>query len=192
MSGGRSDKQPIRYRKLDDAALVQLAKQELPYRMRAYEELLERHEGVLYAVCLRLVGNRQDAEEIAQDVMLKIFTAIQGFEGRASYKTWLLRIAKNACYDRIKKRATSARYAEAIRNEPQEYSETEYEENRILDLMQQLEQKDREVLTLRYVADLSLNEVADSAELTLSAAKMRLYRATEKLRKLALESGIED
>lgn len=192
MTGRRSGKQPIRYRKLDDAELVQLAKTELPYQMRAYEELLQRHENVLYTVCLRLVGNRQDAEEIAQDVMLKVFSAIQKFEGRSSYKTWLLRIAKNACFDRLKRKATSARYAETIRNEPREYTETEYEENRVLDLLQQLEHKDREVLTLRYVADLSLNEVAESADLNLSAAKMRLYRATEKLRRLAIESGIDE
>ena len=97
-------KAPVQYKRMDDTELVQRAQRELPYGMRAYEELVRRHEGTLYAVCLRLVGNRQDAEDVSQDVMLKVYAKIGRFEGRSSFKTWLLRIATNACTDRLKKR----------------------------------------------------------------------------------------
>jgi len=177
-------KAPVRYKRMDDAELVALAQEELPYGMRAYEELVKRHESVLYAVCLRLVGNRQDAEDVSQDVMLKVFTNIRKFEGRSSYKTWLLQIATNACTDRLKHKAVADRYAQSVRNEPLEFSEQVHEDDRVLVLLSRLSPDDREVLTLRFVADLSLQEVADSTDLSLSAAKMRLYRATEKLRAL--------
>ena len=169
---------------MDDDELVALAQKELPYGMRAYEELVKRHESVLYAVCLRLVGNRQDAEDVSQDVMLKVFTNIKKFEGRSSYKTWLLQIATNACTDRLKHKAVADRYVLSVRNEPLEFSEQEHDDDRVLALLSRLSPDEREVLTLRFVADLSLQEVADSADLSLSAAKMRLYRATEKLRAL--------
>ena len=167
-----------------------MAQQELPYQMRAYETLLQRHEHVLYAVCLRVIGNRQDAEDVAQDVMLKVFTAIQNFEGRSSYKTWLLRIARNACADRIKKKAVSERHADSLRNETPDHSEQVYEEDHMLTLLGQMEQNDREILTLRYVADFSLSEISETTDLSLSAAKMRLYRATDKLRELARVGGL--
>ncbi len=183
-------KRPVHYRKIDDAELVVLAQQELPYQTRAYETLLQRHEQVLYAVCLRLIGNQQDAEDVAQDVMLKVFTAIQKFEGRAAFKTWLLRIARNACADRVKKKVVSERHADSFRYETPDHSEQVYEEDHMLTLLGKMEQNDREILTLRYVADFSLNEIAEITDLSLSAAKMRLYRATDKLRELAKAGGV--
>lgn len=171
-----------------DEQLVERACDELPYRTRAYEELMRRHEKLMFSVCLRLLGNRQDAEDITQDVMLKIFSKLHGFEGRSSFKTWLVRVTRNACKDWLKKRAISKHYSEALANEPQEHSTVEYEEDRLIGLLKHLSPTDREVLTLRFVADLSLQEIAEMTELSLSATKMRLYRAIDRLQELATDT----
>ena len=148
---------------------------------------MRRHDKLMFSICLRLVGNRQDAEDITQDVMLKLFSKLGSFEGRSSFKTWLVRVTRNACKDWLKKKAISKQYAEALAREPQEQSKIEYEEDRVIGLLQELSPADREILTLRFVADFSLAEIADTTDLGLSATKMRLYRAIERLEKLATE-----
>ena len=179
---------PKEYKTLTDEELVARACEELPYRTRAYEELMGRHDRLMFGVCLRLVGSRADAEDIAQDVMLKVFGKLGSFEGRSSFKTWLVRVTRNACKDWLKKKAISRQYAESLANEPYEESTIEYEENRLIELLKELSPVDREILTLRFVADLSLAEIADTTELSLSATKMRLYRAIERLQAIAKET----
>ena len=179
---------PKEYKTLTDEELVARACEELPYRTRAYEELMGRHDRLMFGVCLRLVGNRADAEDITQDVMLKVFGKLGSFEGRSSFKTWLVRVTRNACKDWLKKKAISREYAETLANEPQEESKIEYEENRLIELLKELSPVDREILTLRFVADLSLAEIADTTDLSLSATKMRLYRAIERLQVIAKET----
>ena len=179
---------PKEYKTLTDEELVVRACEELPYRTRAYEELMGRHDRLMFGVCLRLVGSRADAEDITQDVMLKVFGKLGSFEGRSSFKTWLVRVTRNACKDWLKKKAISRQYAETLANEPQEQSTIEYEENRLIELLKELSPVDREILTLRFVADLSLAEIADTTDLSLSATKMRLYRAIERLQTIAKET----
>ncbi len=179
---------PKEYKTLSDEALVACACDELPYRTRAYEELMSRHERLMFGVCLRLVGSRADAEDITQDVMLKVFSKLGSFEGRSSFKTWLVRVTRNACKDWLKKRAISRQYSESLANEPQEQSTIAYEENRLLGLLKELSPADREILTLRFVADLSLQEISETSDIGLSATKMRLYRAIERLQKLATDT----
>ncbi|MDH3621431.1 MAG: sigma-70 family RNA polymerase sigma factor [Gammaproteobacteria bacterium] len=192
MSDRRRTPLPKEYRTLTDEQLVGRARQELPYRTRAYEELMRRHDRLMFGVSLRLVGNRQDAEDITQDVMLKIFSKLNSFEGRSSFKTWMIRVTRNACKDWLKKRAISKQYSQALANEPQEHSTIEYEEDRLIGLLKDLSPADREVLTLRFVADLSLQEISETTDLSLSATKMRLYRAIDRLQELAADILGED
>ena len=148
---------------------------------------MRRYDRLIFSICLRLVGNRQDAEDITQDTMLKLFSKLGSFEGRSSFKTWLVRVTRNACKDWLKKKAISKQYADVLAQEPQEHSTIEYEEDRLIGLLKELSPADRDILTLRFVADFSLAEIADTAGLGLSATKMRLYRAIERLEKLATE-----
>ena len=148
---------------------------------------MRRHDKLMFSVCLRLVGNRQDAEDITQDVMLKLFSKLNSFEGRSSFKTWMVRVTRNACKDWLKKKAISKQYSEALANEPQEQSTIEYQEDRLIGLLKDLSPTDREILTLRFVADLNLQEIAETTDLSLSATKMRLYRAIDRLQELATD-----
>ena len=153
---------------------------------------MRRHDKLMFSVCLRLVGNRQDAEDITQDVMLKLFSRLNSFEGRSSFKTWMVRVTRNACKDWLKKKAISKQYSEALANEPQEQSTIEYQEDRLIGLLKDLSPTDREILTLRFVADLNLQEIAETTDLSLSATKMRLYRAIDRLQELATDTLGDD
>jgi len=170
-----------------DAALVTQAQQELPYRTSAYEALMQRHQGLLFGICRRMLNSDADAEDVCQDVMFKVFGALPRFEGRASFKTWLLRIATNTCATLLDKRrrAQEVTAAWSAENADEATSQIATEALDLNTMLAQLNPEERQILSLRYVADLSLQEIAEICGLGLSATKMRLYRATDQLRALA-------
>ena len=72
--------------------------------IEAYEVLVRRHRDRIYRIALRMLGNPDDAEDIAQDVVLQLWTALAGFVGDSSFTTWLYRIVVNRCLNHIKRR----------------------------------------------------------------------------------------
>lgn len=145
---------------------------------------MNRHQALLYKVCLRLVGNAADAEDICQDVMFKVFGSLPRFEGRSTFKTWLLRIATNTAHtlrDRLRRtRELAAVWSQDPAVDKEDAISTDAMD--VHSLLERLKPVERELLTLRYVADLSLEEIAEVCDMGLSATKMRIYRATEQLR----------
>ena len=168
-----------------DLDLIARAKQELPYRTRAYEELMRRHEKLLFRVCLRVMGNEHDAEDVFQDVMVKAYHGLGNFEGRSSFKTWLCKIAHNTCYTAISRLAKAREFKTMMSEDvsiPREtrLSDAELDSEKIL---LSLPPEDRELLTLKYVGELKFEEIAEVSGLGLSAVKMRIYRAADLLKK---------
>jgi len=168
---------------LDDEALVTLAKQHLPYQVGAYEALMRRHQGRLYALCLKMVGSADDAEDLTQDVMLKVFHSLKGFSGESKLSTWIFRIASNACLDHLRKHQRTTAHDVPI-DEGLNVPVKDTRDDRILvdNALAELNEQDRLIINLRYTVGLTLDEVADSLGIGLSATKMRYYRAMEKLR----------
>ena len=165
-----------------DAGLVERAKLELPYVTEAYEQLMSRYHSLVRSVCLRMLGNRADADDIAQDVMVKAFGALQGFEGRSTFKTWLMRITTNTCITAQGKRKRQRELLSLMKGEEATTSEIDTSGFDVHTLLANVNPEDRSLLVLRYIAELQFDEIAEVAELSLSATKMRIYRATEQLR----------
>jgi RNA polymerase sigma-70 factor (ECF subfamily) len=168
-----------------DIDLVTRAKKELPNRIAAYEELMRRHEKLLYRVCYRIMGNSHDAEDAFQDVMVKVYHGIVKFEGRSSFKTWLFSIAHNTCYSLITRLAKSREFRNMMEREVQvdhahaKLPEAALEGERLL---MKLSVQDRELLTLKYLVELNFEEIAKIFDMGVSAVKMRVYRAVEQLK----------
>lgn len=181
-----------------DRQLVEQCKAQLPYNTTAFEALLRRYEPVVYRTCLRYLRHDQDAEDACQDVLLRVFHALPRFEHRSAFRTWLFRIVANVCATRwTKRRRRSTDQAEFLaeaREEPvagldllpENFDEVTGD---IGDGLEMLGPDDRQVLVLRHISGLSFDELAAALEIGLSAAKMRLYRAEQRLR-LAYE-GIQ-
>ncbi|MEM9173042.1 MAG: sigma-70 family RNA polymerase sigma factor [Pseudomonadota bacterium] len=172
------------YSKIDaDHELVVNAIKELPYRTRAYETLMRKYERLIFSVCLRMLNNQADAQDLSQDVMFKVFNTLVQFEGRSTFKTWLMRVTTNMCLTHISKNKRRGeireQWSEDMAGDQVTHIKTAAFD--VQSLLQDIKPAEREVLTLRYLADMSLQDIASACDISLSAAKMRLYRATEAL-----------
>jgi len=169
---------------LSDEELVHLAREQLPYRTGAYEQLMRRHRSKLYYLCLRITRHVEDAEDVVQDVMLKVFHGLKGFSEQAKFSTWLYSIASNACLDHLRKNAARNRHA-GYMDESNEPYYLACSDDKILaeKALASLSDRDRTMMALYYTVGLTLDEIATVMGMKLSAAKMCHYRAIEKLRK---------
>lgn len=174
---------------LDDATLVAQCQAELPDDLTAYRELVRRYEGLIFNTCRRVIGSQEDAEEVTQDTLLQIFHKIHQFQGRSSFKTWLYKVVHNYCRNRIsklaRKREGQNSYEEHAANDE---SDREADNRRaalsqaVEEALGKLKKSEREVIVLKFMSGLTLQETADVLEVKLSAAKMRLYRALESFK----------
>lgn len=174
-------------RRLSDEELVQRAHGELFHITRAYEELMRRYQRTLFNVCARYLGNDRDADDVCQEVMLKVLYGLKNFEGKSKFKTWLYSITYNECITQYRKERRKRRLLDALSLDPvEEASEDKtpsIEEKAGLDMwLVHVNQIDREILVLRFVAELEFQEIADIMHMGLSATKMRYKRALDKLR----------
>ena len=186
-----------------DEQLIREIGAEHPYGTTAFEKLLRRYEPMVYRTCLRYLGNAQDAEEATQDAFLRVFHGAAKFSGKSKFKTWLSRIVANVCatrYQKVKKRSErQANYQQHFIDHldppsgqlPQTTSDEI--DGPIAEAMSRLSEQDRKIVSLRHVSELSVPEIAEVLDLKLSAAKMRLSRAEQRLRDVyQQETGEKD
>jgi RNA polymerase sigma-70 factor (ECF subfamily) len=174
-------------RELTDEELVLRAYDELFHVTRAYEELMRRYQRTLFNVCARYLGNERDADDVCQEVMLKVLYGLKSFEGKSKFKTWLYSITYNECITQYRKERRKRRLIDALSLDPQEEASDEtapkVEERGGIDRwLTHVNPIDREIFILRFVAELEFQEIADIMHLGLSAAKMRYKRALDRLR----------
>ena len=172
---------------LSDEELALKARDELFHITRAYEELMRRYQRTLFGVCTRYLGNERDADDVSQEIMLKVLYGLKGFEGKSKFKTWLYSITYNECITQYRKERRKRRLQEALNLNPLEEATDDQapalEEKSGLDRwLVQVNPIDREILVLRFVAELEFQEIADIMRMGLSATKMRYKRALDKLR----------
>ena len=170
----------------EDSVLVENCKNELPYNTATFEKLVRKYEPVVMNTCRYLLSDPDDSEEICQDIFMRVFHHIKNFDQKSTFKTWLYRIARNCCYTKMKQRQKQTTFnRELIFNIEKLEAESEKDNSlsaRMEDALNKLSLDDREILTLKFISDLSLKEAAETMEIQLSAAKMRYYRALGRLK----------
>lgn len=170
---------------LDDEALVQRAAN--GGDNAAFAELVRRHQGKVRGLLLRLTNNQSLADDLAQEVFLRAYRGLVGFEGRSRFSTWIYRIAYNVFLNhrtRSKELAALPQGFESSAAAP----DTELSPNR-LDLRRdlaaaigELPERYRAVVTLYYLEDVSYPEIAEVLDLPLGTVKTHLHRAKRMLR----------
>lgn len=173
-------------RELGDQELIAMIIRQPASWRNMLSVLLMRHHSALLTRCFVYLRNREDAEDACQETELRVFRAIDSFRGDSSFRTWLFAIADRQCYD-IAHRRTRQIIDDHLRAliEIHEISvnkikPTDDRQTVINDIVNNLPDQERDVIMLRYHLDLSLHDVSTTLGISLSATKMRLYRALDK------------
>ena len=157
---------------------------------RAFEELIERYKYMVFTLALKMIKNREDAEEVAQDVFVKAFTALNTFKGDSKFSTWLYKIAYYRSLDYLKKNKrqlqtrpidVSEEYNIAALDNAMDDLEASERRQMVQQAMEELAPDDSVVITLYYFEELSLKEIAEVMNMTVNTVKVRLFRSRGRL-----------
>ncbi len=165
---------------------------------RRFRSLVKEHQGQLFSLAYHLLGQSAEAEDVVQDVMVKLWQHLSGLEAER-VKPWLLRVTRNACLDLLRRRRYSQAYvSQAAGGDAVVVSETPLDRLASSDLGQRLAQAIRELdepfcslVVLRDVEELNYQEIGEALDLSESQVKVYLHRARRKLRK-RLGSEMDD
>jgi len=166
----------------------------------AFGELVKRYQRRAYAVAYGLVGNREDALELAQESFVKAYRAMNRFDTEMPFYPWLYRIVRNTCLNHLKKRVRRGERSldgmmedgtdfATHRDGPAEAAGSDELRSRLSECMTTLSTPHREILSLRHVEELSYEEIAQVLELPKGTVMSRLHAARQALRAAMLSSG---
>jgi RNA polymerase sigma-70 factor (ECF subfamily) len=156
----------------------------------AYAVLVNKYKKMAFNVALQMMGNREDAEEIAQDAFLKAYRALDSYKGDSKFSTWIYRIIYNTAISKLRKKKLDTSsidedYSASVNVKSTQSAVQELrEEERKVFLKQALDQlsgDDRTLITLFYLEESSVDEVCSITGLSASNVKVKLHRARKKL-----------
>ena len=196
-----ADKPPPQWSVEDERACVaQAVAGDVEAVGRLYDAYIKR----LYGFCLAKVGNETDAEDLAEDVFVKVIGALEGFEWRDlgsrtnnPFAAWVFRIARNhvtSFYRRSATRGIETEVPETLRDEtrgPSEQVEIALTIEEVFVIVEQLPEAQREVIRLRFGAGLSVRETAEALDKRETNGKVLQHKGVKRLRELLLTEEVE-
>lgn len=159
----------------------------------AYRHLVGLYQARVYATALRMLGNESDVHDAAQEAFLRAYRALHRFQEGKRFGPWICAIVANVARDQLRDpvrrflRVGLERPGGEAQGRPSDDVEKKEQAAILEDALLRIRPKLREALVLRYVADLSVEEVAEALGIGESAAKMRLKRGLEKLEAILRE-----
>ncbi len=181
----------------DEAVLVRRVQQG---DEMAFRELVDRYQSKVFSIIYGILRNRNDAEDISQQVFAKIYFSIKNFDFRSSLLTWIYKITVNECYDYLRKKKvrklvyesdfTEEEAQRMERAEPGTDSKANLDEDLarrdlVLKLLAKVSEEDRNLLMLKEVEGHSVEELAAITGMNENTIKVKLFRARQKLVKSA-------
>lgn len=177
---------------------ARLAKLALNGDRVAFAQLVDLYKDKIYHLGYRMLGNAQEAEDIVQETFLRVYSNLDKYDENHKFSTWIYRIANNLCIDRLRKRrAVYSLDAEAKDHEgasgytmiksndttPEEQYLVSEMQQQVRDAIDRLPEKYKSVVILRYLHDMSLQEISDILGMPVTTVKTRVHRGREYLRK---------
>ncbi|MCI0413653.1 RNA polymerase sigma factor [bacterium] len=158
--------------------------------MAAFQELVEKYKQKVFYMALDMTGNHHDAEDLSQEVFMKVFTAIKDFRGEAKLSSWLYRIAMNTCIDKTRRKhlkivdIDEKVYEQATNGKnPEQELHARSTQEQIEQALQKLPPRQRSIFVMRHYNELMLREIAEALGISEGTVKAQLFRAIQRLQK---------
>jgi RNA polymerase sigma-70 factor (ECF subfamily) len=162
----------------------------------AFTKLVDSYKDLVFTLALRMLKNRDEAEEVSQDTFIKVFKSLTKFKGDSKFSTWIYKVAYNTCLDRLKK--NKRKQSEVAIDEFTEHHiktidnaldkmEQDERNKAIKNCLELLPHEDSFLLTLYYFEDQSLDEISKITGLTANNVKVKLFRSRKKLATIFME-----
>jgi RNA polymerase sigma-70 factor (ECF subfamily) len=162
-------------------------------KQEAFRELVERHSRMVFRVAYRITGNAQDAEDVVQEAFLKAYRGFNRFDARASFATWVFRIAANCAVDLLRSRRRHPESPRALDGpdgpapasfdpSPEAVCAGSEVGRRLSEALAELTPQERAAFVLRHFEGQPIGEIARALGLRGNAAKQAVFRAVRKLR----------
>jgi RNA polymerase sigma-70 factor, ECF subfamily len=163
----------------------------------AFAEIVELYKDKVFQISFRMLGNRQEAEDIAQEAFIRAYVNINNYDINRKFSTWLYRIATNLSIDRIRKKKpdfyldAEVAGAEGLTLYSQVAADVVSPDDEVVSLELQetiqkeilkLPEKYRSVIVLKYIEELSLKEISEILDIPVGTVKTRIHRGREALR----------
>lgn len=165
-----------------------LVKQALLNKENAWLQLISRYERLVYNYALRMLGNRDDALDLMQDVFLSVFRNLATWRGECSFKNWLMTIAHHRCIEHYRRRKSTTDdsaiddyTSDDEWHSPEEVYAGQQRGQQLFRAMQKLPLEQRMVVELKFFQHLQLTDIASQLNVPLNTVKSRLYGAVNKL-----------
>ena len=159
---------------------------------QAYALLVSRYQNYVFTLALRFTRNREDAEEVSQDIFIKAYKALADFRGASKFSTWLYTIVNTSCITFLRKKKLQThsldndQVFELADNQDSGMSANQVEQKSRIAMVNQaiqlLSGDDAEIITLFYKSEQTLEEIAQILGVEINTAKVRLHRARARLK----------
>jgi len=156
----------------------------------AFAVLVDRYKNMIFTLALKMIKNREEAEEVAQDTFIKAYNSLTKFKGDSKFSTWIYRVAYNTCLDRLKKNKKednnisidefSAHLIKTMDNALSALEDNERKQT-IQHCLNLLPREENFLLTLFYFEDQSLEEIGKIMSINANNVKVKLFRSRQKL-----------
>lgn len=171
---------------------IQLVSRVLKGNQSAFRLLVERYKDYVFTITMRILKQREEAEEAAQDVFVKVYKTLGSFEQKSRFSTWLYTVAYRTALDKLrlkKKGIVSLDKEDAYLQIPDQAEDNPFQllnsallKEQLLIAIQQLKPQDAAVITLFYLNEKSIKEIVDITGLSLTNVKTKLHRTRETLK----------
>jgi len=165
-----------------------LVQQALTNNKKAWLQLIQRYERIIYNYALRMLSNRDDALDLMQDVFFSVFRNLESWRGDSSFKTWMMTIAHHRCVEHYRRRKSGhdeSDFENHMTDNEWDNPELVYagqqRSQQLVRAMQKLPLEQRLIVELKFFQHLSLADIADQLQVPLNTVKSRLYGAVAKL-----------
>jgi RNA polymerase sigma-70 factor (ECF subfamily) len=175
---------------MDPKGDIYYISQVLEGKVNTFSYLVDRHKDKAFNLAFRICGNREEAEEIAQDAFLKAYRSLKYFKMKSSFATWLYRIVYNTAISLVRSRKKGLLSIEEFPadavdflgfNKTENEAADDYRNSLVNFALQKISEEERGLITLYYYNDLNTEEISKITGINKSNIKVRLFRARQKM-----------